>query len=543
MTRQIASIVALATAVLAACSGTKNPPRAPLTAGVVEGSWADDGTTTAVFRGIPYAAPPVGELRWRAPVAVKSWDGVRAAREFGAACPQSHGLASHFKALAKRMRGDTLAAGVELPTSEDCLTLNVWTSNLAGGSRQPVMVWVHGGSGTEGSGRLFDGGRLARKGVVVVTINYRLGILGFMKGPSLAAESREGVSGNYALRDQIAALEWVRANARAFGGDSSRVTVFGQSAGATLIANLLTSPSARGLFQRVVLQSGTGYGDDAMVRASSSSVAADRQERALAKALGVDSTTDAAARLRALRSASPEPIVAAQEASPDEFDATPSIDGVLLPVSPPVAFANGSADGIDVMLGLTSEEMAALVGPVAQPSVARIRAQLEREHGRAGATELLRLHRVASDSDAWRAWLHIMTDEIFGIETRGLARTLAARGNHVFSYEFTRQASTPAAAALGAYHSADVAFVFNRPPAYEPPWTRADSALADTVQTYWANFARTGNPGGNGVTAWPAFTTSREEYLDIGMPITVRSRLHADRYAWFERSRARANGG
>lgn len=522
--------------VLAGCRGG-NSLEVDVTGGRVAGARADSAQNVVVFRGIPFAAPPTGDRRWRAPRPVVAWTGTRDARTFGPACPQSQGLASYFTHLARTMGGDTVAAGAPLPIDEDCLTLNVWTANIGGNSPAPVFVWIHGGSGTQGSGRQFDGAALAARGVVVITLNYRLGVLGFLVDPALDAETPDNVSGNYALRDQIAALEWIRASIGRFGGDSTRVTLAGQSAGAVLAGNLLAAPSARGLFHRAILQSGSGLDASRPLRDSATNTTSDAQTRALAAALGLDSISNPAERLRALRAIPADRIIAVQERNPERYDATPVVDGKLLPEPLRAALSNGHAPPVPLIIGWNAQEMGSLViAPPTPPTVAQFRGGLTRDYG-SDADSVARAYPATTSDEAWNAWLSLKTDQFFGLELRRVARaaTAAHTPMRVFIYEFTRRATSPIAARLGAYHSAELPFVFGVPSPIEPEWTAADRALADTMMTYWVQFAATGDPNRPGAPRWPAFTAPTEAYLEIGHPIRAGERMHAARYDLLER--------
>jgi para-nitrobenzyl esterase len=284
MPRIVRATLVVATICAAAALDRSPPPRVTIDTGILEGD-IDSATGVTVFRGIPYAAPPVGALRWRPPRSVSKWSGVRSARQLGHNCMQGQPYGDI----------DPYAAGI----SEDCLYLNVWTPSLGtDGQRRPVMVWIHGGGFFAGFGgeERHNGARLAQKGAVVVTVNYRLGPFGFFVHPALAAESPQHSAGNYGLLDQIAALQWVRRNIARFGGDPARVTIFGESAGGMSVGSLIASPLAKGLFQRAILESGTGVGIGIGRRDTVQATSLQ-----LAESLGVRGTgADAARRLRAI---------------------------------------------------------------------------------------------------------------------------------------------------------------------------------------------------------------------------------------------------
>lgn len=386
------------------------PPRAQIDSGVLEGA-VDPATGVNVFRGIPYAAPPVGKLRWRPPEPAPSWTGVRKADRLGKNCMQSRAYGDI----------DAFAVGV----SEDCLYLNVWTAGHTGDHR-PVMVWIHGGGFQAGFGgeARHDGGRLAQKGVVVVTINYRLGVFGFLG------------TGNYGILDQIAALQWVKHNIAAFGGDSSRVTVFGESAGAMSIGVLIASPLAKGLFQRAILESGTGVGDYSPLPADS------------AASLGIP--------MAHLRGSSAEALLVLHASWMRPVVAPP-----VLPHAVDSTLMNGPANLVPVIVGNNADE-----------------------------------------------------DSItYGAAARRFAQLMTARGQRVYRYVFTRRGDPH-----GAYHSAEITFVFDHPNA--AGHTDYDSTLAETMSDDWVAFATTGDPG------WPVYDPQRDNYLELGPEVAVKYQAH-----------------
>ena len=294
------------------------PPRAHVDGGVVEGSYHDARSTDAVFKGIPFAAPPVGELRWKPPASVPAWRGIRDAKRFPPICTQRLDSPEYYAGISARV-GGRVRPQTALYTSEDCLYLSIWTSNFGSAHRRPVMVWIHGGGNNGGWGTqgTEDGEYLARQGVVLVMIEYRVGAFGFIADSALTAESPHYSSGNYGLLDQIAALRWVQRNIAAFGGDPTRVTAFGQSSGALDVTCLMTSPLARGLFQRAISESGACTGPFAALKTPVTSfsqhAAAEESGRQLARALGITGTTDV---LRTMRSRSADEILAAMSRNP-----------------------------------------------------------------------------------------------------------------------------------------------------------------------------------------------------------------------------------
>lgn len=406
----------------------------------------------SVYRGLPFAAPPVGDLRWRAPEAILPWDGVRDASAFGPVCMQS---------------GETVPGLGTEPMSENCLYLNVWTPANGAEERLPVMVWLYGGGRHVGSGsaRLYWSDRLARKNVVVVTLNYRLGAFGMMAHPELSAEAPYGASGNYLLLDQIAALRWVQGNIAEFGGNPGNVTLFGQSAGATSVSQLLVSPLARGLFHRAIGQSG---GD---LRSSPVTVSLSEAENAgteFAQKLGANSVAD-------LRAISAEEILANDVIG--YFDnGTPrgahevNVDNYVLPGTVRSLYAQGLQQNVPLLNGYNAGD-----DPELHPA-------------------------------AGRNW----------------ARLHARSGNNVYSYYFTKVPPYPPFRFRGiAGHGAELIYLFGFPPpiffyAVEFPWNAArDAELTDIFASYWTNFAKHGDPNGEGLPSWPAFGAA-EQILEIG---------------------------
>ena len=449
-------------AMLALVGCTSNPyvnpsmPVAQVDAGLVIGRL--DTSSVLVFEGIPYAAPPVGDLRWRPPQPVASWEGNRMTNRLSHNCMQAQPYGDI----------DPFTAGV----SEDCLYLNVWTQSLTG--RRPVMVWIHGGGFFAGFGgeERHNGARLTKKGAVVVTINYRLGVFGFFAHPSLVAESPVHAAGNYGLLDQVAALRWVQKNIAHFGGDPTRVTIFGESAGGFSVGSLIASPLARGLFQRAILESGVGTG-----RFAQSLDSAQATGVRVASALGVTGT-DAKA-LQRLREVNRDSVLAASirvagdKGNPIHW---PVVDGYLLPRT------------VDSMLTRGGNIVPVIVG---------------------------------SNRDE--------SQEVFAAPGRAFARMITNRGARAWLYLFTRVGEDSASQRMGAYHSAEITFVFGRHRPLQPSAGRTpyDSALAEAMSDYWVSFATSGDPNGapnsGRLPRWPPYDAYRDPYLDLGPLILAKS--------------------
>ncbi len=490
----------------AGCSGGTSLERVELDSGPITGNLTGDIWS---FKGIPYAAPPVGELRWRPPQAVAAWHENRACDSFGPACPQPLQAKTFYLAVGE--------------TNEDCLYLNVWSPARSSGERLPVMVWIHGGSFETGAGSMavYDGTRLAERGMVVVTINYRLGPLGFLAHPALSAESGLGVSGNYGLLDQIAALEWVQKNVAAFGGDPEAVTVFGESAGGISILDLMVSPLAEGLFQRAIVQSGImldqGFG------VSTNGTLAQEQEQglALAERLGIDDSDDAVA---ALRAKTPDELLAAVAEGGTVLEQglrwKPVADGHVLPDVPTTLWAAGRSMKIPLIIGSTKDEGNLFTqGVMLQPH--EFEAQMEVVFG-PYVDEALALYPVESETEVSQAFSRMLTEVGFASTARFAARVTSEgasegdrQGNSAFLYHFTR---VPFDNPLGAFHGVEIPYVFGNTALFTVmgPIEQADQDLSDAIMGYWTRFAATGDPNGDGAVTWPRYETESDLHLELG---------------------------
>ncbi len=459
--------------------------RVATTAGFVQGESAGG---VDVYRGVAYAAPPTGDRRWRPPSAPTPWSDVRGASQFGVACPQ---FTSSFAVGG-------LFAGL---TDEDCLSLNVWTPATSAADALPVMVQIHGGGFNTGASSIvvYDGGDLAAdEDVVVVSMNYRLGPLGFFSHPALNAEAASGASGNFGLMDLILALEWVRDNIDRFGGDPTAVTLFGQSAGAQAVCMLMTSPAAAGLFVRGAMQSGNCPGDLRSLTQSGPSFpdSANAQGEAAAQALGCGGAGDVLACLRGL---SAQDILNGLNPAPTVIFSTgdnyiPVVDGDILPDQPLARIAAGESNVNAAIVGSTRNEIsfwrsayAADVGTVADYLVALEAFDEDADAVLNGpSATLATLYPAAVDSDALPAYERFLTDLTFTCEVRRTTRAMADAGLSVFAFEFARTA--PILGSLGAAHAADLPYLPGDPPLVG--YASADRTLADQMQAYWASFAR-----------------------------------------------------
>ncbi|HTW25359.1 MAG TPA: carboxylesterase family protein [Candidatus Baltobacteraceae bacterium] len=464
-----------------------------------------DGRTpdVRVYRGIPFAAPPVGDLRWKAPQPPASWTGVRQTTQFGNSCIQppypSNGIYGNSPP----------------PTSEDCLYLNIWTPAKLPDDRLPVMVWIHGGGFDRGTGAAigYDGENLAKHGAVVVTLNYRLGIFGFLALPELTAESPHHASGDYALLDQIAALEWVQRNIAAFGGDPARVTIFGQSAGSESVCALMASPLAKGLFARAIGESGGVFGP------LPSLAGAEKQGSALASKLGAAQDV-----LKTLRAKSAADLLQASSGEDDDYSAI--IDGWVLPQSVDSIFAAGKQNDVPILVGNTSDEGKNLLRLNGVATPASFTENAQKQYGALAQQFLAAYPPGSSDETATAANFAAFRDRWFGWEMRTWARTETKTGHqHAYRYYFSRVPPGPGSR-LGAFHGSEMAYVFENFP-FRLFYQDLDKQLGETIATYWVNFARTGDPNGAGLPDWPAYDPAKDNVLDLGDQISVKLGVNA----------------
>jgi para-nitrobenzyl esterase len=489
--------------------------------GLISGT-AADGIRS--FKGIPFAAPPVGELRWKAPQPVVPWQGVRQCDAYGPECPQSPYPAGSMYASPPQKQ------------SEDCLYLNVWTAGKAG-EKRPVMVWIHGGALTRGSGanRTYNGTAFARKGVVLVTINYRLGPLGYLAHPELTAESPQHSSGNYGVLDQLAALKWVQRNIAAFGGDAKNVTIFGESAGSWSVNALVATPLARGLFHRAIGESGGWFGPMAYLKEDRPRLtAAEKVGEAFAKAAGADS-------LKVLRSVPAEKIIDIFNNDPEgrKFRTSPNVDGWVLPDEIRNIFAQGKQNDVPVIVGSNANEMTTLTAPATVPkTIDAYRKRVEPLYGEA-TREFDAIYPVKSDADVASAYLDSLRDVTFTLPMRSWARMTSTGRSKAYLYFFSRVPPNPNSKYLGAYHAAEIAYVFNNLNPQNAMLQETDRKLSETMSAYWVNFAKTGDPNGKGLPKWAPYNLSDEPYMDFGDVVQLRNHLLKEQLDFLEQFQKR----
>ncbi|WP_221029339.1 carboxylesterase/lipase family protein [Actomonas aquatica] len=460
----------------------------PVTGGLVEGVSQDHLT---VYKGIPYAAPPVGELRWKAPQPVVPWEGVLEADDFGPSAPQIP-----FPSTSS-MNNDVGRM------AEDCLYLNVWTPAETADAKLPVMVWIHGGGFAIGAPNLpsYDGTRLANKGVVVVSMAYRIGPLGFLALPELSAENPDGVSGNYGLLDQIAALRWVQDNIAAFGGDPDNVTIFGESAGGISVSMLCASPLTKGLFQRAISESGGSFSPVTDQHAMGG-VQTLRGAEAFGVAYGERLGATSLAELRAL---SPEALLKDnQTMAMGGF--WPICDGQVIVGDQYELYQNGDYNDVDVLIGTNSDEGALFVrGVGVKEHVGMVRARWGDL-----ADEALEVYPATDDATALQSVRNVFRDTAFAWPTWAWARLQQQTGlSNVYVYFFDQpQPARKVGKSLpGAAHADEINYVFGWVDEnFNFDYTDSDRALSDLMMDYWVNFARTGNPNAEGLPQWDTFT-------------------------------------
>jgi para-nitrobenzyl esterase len=487
--------------------------------GPVEGTTSADGAVR-VFKGIPFAAPPVGALRWKAPQPVTPWTEVKKTVAFGPRCQQG------------RIFGDMIFRD---EPSEDCLYINVWTPAAKGGGTLPVMFWIHGGGFQAGSASepRQDGEQLARKGVVVVSANHRLGLFGFFSHPELTAESAHKASGNYGLLDQVAALAWVKANIAAFGGDPGNVTIFGESAGSFSVSALVASPLAKGLVHKAIGESGAYFTLPGGGLPNRALAAAEEQGQKFAASVG-------AADLAALRLKPAEELLAA--ALKGQWFA-PNVDGYLLPKTVPEIYAAKAHNAVPLLAGWNADESRASVTMAkVKPTPASFAESAKKRFG-ASADAILKAYPATTDAETIESAAALASDTFIGYSTWKWIQVHAATTDApVYRYSFDRtipiapdtKVNGMAATAedIGARHAGEIEYVFGTLDSVpKVTWTPADRTLSDQMMRYWSNFAKTGDPNGKGLPRWPKYDAAKGtgiQHLDTA--ITTKGDVNRARY-------------
>ncbi|MEI9994400.1 MAG: carboxylesterase family protein [Rhizomicrobium sp.] len=486
--RLILSVAAVASLAIASPSRADETPVLDAPAGPLKGQIEG---ALHVFKGIPYTLPPVGALRWKPPAPMPRWTGVRAATAYGPECVQPKGALS------------TIYSEDPVPMSEDCLTLNVWAP--ADAHNAPVFVWIHGGAFWGGSSRetLYDGARLAAHGVIVVTINYRLGVLGWLAHPALSAESPLGVSGNYGLLDQIAALRWIKDNIGAFGGDPANVTIAGESAGGLSVVYLLASPEARGLFSKAIAESAYTI--------STPELRDSRFGDPPAEAVGVWLTKKAgAADLAGLRAM--DAVALTDAAAQAGYGPFGTVDGKILPRQLVETFDRGEQARVPILAGFNSGEIRSLriLAPPPPPDPASYTAMIRARYGDL-AHDFLQQYPAATLNESI---LRTTRDALYGWTAERLVAKQAALGAPAFLYYFDHGYPAADDAGLHAFHASELPFVFGNTDRTAPLWpkipaTAAETNLTDAILGYWTAFARDGAPRAAGQPQWAAYGSDR----------------------------------
>jgi para-nitrobenzyl esterase len=471
-------VVVIALMICAAVPALAQISTAKVTGGTVEGVLKDG---IASFKGIPFAAPPVGDLRWRSPKPVIPWQGVRKADSYAPSPMQDTGLISQMGGSSK--------------ISEDCLYLNVWTGAKNANEKRPVMVWIYGGAFVGGTTSFptTDGMKFAQKGVVLVSVAYRVGPMGFLAHPELSKESGKG-SGAYGIQDQIAGLKWVKENIAQFGGDPSNITIFGESAGGMSVGILVASPMAKGLFQRAISESG-----GAVAPTRGSLMTAEEQGKAFLSKLGAND-------IKAARALSAETVQQGLKGGMGMF--WPVADGSTILENPYGLFDAGKFNDTPVLIGTNSNEGRLFA---TQKTTGAAFEQMIRKSYAGGAEAILKAYPHATDAEATRSAQNILRETIFAWPSWAWARLESRNGkNKVFVYYFDHRTATMPD---GSDHASEISYVFGNLGGFGGSTGPDDKALSDLMNSYWVNFAKNGDPNGPGLPAWPAFNEKDQKTM------------------------------
>jgi len=503
--RILGHLVVLGAAFLALPVFAQPTPPVAVTGGEISGT---DNGEVRTFLGVPFAAPPVGDLRWRPPQAVVPWSGVKAATAFSPACRQTVTWISH-------------------PQSEDCLYLNIWAPEKA--EKLPVIVWIHGGGyfGGTGAQPLYDGARLTRRGVIVVTLNYRLGIFGFLATPELSADSPDHASGNQGIEDQIAALKWVKGNIAAFGGDPERVTIMGESAGANSVAVLVASPLAKGLFQRAIAESGNySVPLDAGETARADRKTAEAEGQAFLKAQG-------ATRIADLRRMDADKLIH-QRWTPRVI-----IDGHVLREDMTTTYRHHRQNDVPILVGWNADEgkdLAPEILGTGEFTATNHKTLAGKLLGHTPSEALLAAYPGKTDAEA-HASINRLTSDWWGWRMQYWAGLQARSGGQKpYLYYFVHspaEPATPCGYGCQAGHGAEIPFVFDQLDQDPRVWSAADRQLADRLAAYWTHFAKTGDPDSGGLPRWQAFDGSDASIFRIGTDEEIKQRGAAPDFGLF----------
>ncbi len=460
-------------------------------AGGILGGTVSSDPSVRLFKGVPFAAPPVGDLRWKEPQPVPSWSGVRKADEYGSKCMQ----APVFSDMIWREKG----------MSEDCLYLNIWTPAKSPQDRLPVYVWFHGGGFAAGSGSepRYDGEYFAKQGIVVVNANYRLGVFGFLALPELTAESPHKASGDYGMLDQVAALKWVKENIAAFGGDPRKVTIGGESAGSFSVSALMASPLAQGLFRGVIGESGAFFGGPSATLAEKPLAEAEQMGLKLAASAG-------AASLAQLRAKQAEELLKLTSQGPGA-GFSPIIDGYFLPASVSSIFAQGSQSRVPLLAGWNSSEMGMIVNMAKEKPTGKTFPDQLRQELKQNADRALKLYPAVTDEQAMQSAADFASDRFIVYCTWKWIEMQVSTGKMpAYRYRFDRVLPSPGVKSFGAAHASGIEYAFNTLDSKKANWQPEDRKTAQTMAAYFANFIKKGTPNGSGLAFWPEFSRDHQ---------------------------------
>ena len=465
-------------------------------AGMVSGITNTTGDVK-IFKGIPFAAPPVGDLRWKAPQPMQPWNGVKKCDAFSASPMQAPPVPFSMWSEEFLIRKE--------PISEDCLYLNVWTSATSSNKKLPVLVWIYGGGFTSGGSNvpIYDGETMAKKGIVFVSINYRVGIFGFFAHPDLTKESPVHASGNYGIQDQVAALQWVQKNIAAFGGDPGNVTIAGQSAGSMSVNCLVASPLAKGLFNKAIAESGASF-----INSFGSTTLQQAEDGGVKTAAALNANS-----IDALRKMTAAELMKAQTMR------GVILDGYVLPQSIADIFAANKENKVALLTGWNENE-GLMFGPAKKAG--DFKKQIEQQYP-GNAQTALQYYPATNDSIANISQLDLSRDMIFGVQNYTWANVASQQGNAVYVYRFTRKVpATGEYVKYGAFHTGEVPYAYDNLSFVNRPWEEVDHKLADVMSSYWVNFIKTGNPNSKNLPEWKAYNTKNKETMMLG--VTQQSR-------------------
>ncbi|MEM9572630.1 MAG: carboxylesterase family protein [Pseudomonadota bacterium] len=527
-------------------------PVLSLSQGQIQAGLDRDNPEILLVNGIPFAGDTGGDNRWRPPTPAPDWDGIRDGRPFGAECLQDRNGSGEFlsdllngmglNAVQRHLASVAIESAPPPIESEDCLFLNVRTGNVGGETLQPVMVWIHGGSHQSGAGsqEIYQANQLVENGVVLVTINYRLGVLGYIAHPALSADDPRGVSGNYGLLDQVAALEWVRDNIEIFGGDPHNVTIFGESAGAQSVTEIMAAPMSEGLFHKAILQSGaSSYNGNGLTTAIDGRLT--MHEAGLDFFEGLAPANATAADLRALSATD----IIAHIPNKRHLGGyvLPTVDGVVIPKLMGQAFADGSIHNVPMLAGYNADEATLFYPSIQKPTVLtptfppalQDRLDLLRTlYGDDDAAALIRLYGL-DDPDTYQSGeTDMLGDDLFGVHMRYLAKGNIAQGAPTYLYHFTRVPPSKTQT-IGAFHAAEIFFVLgSHSPLSE--LSAQDIALTEAMGLYWTNFAKTGDPNGAGLKEWPRYDAATDRWMTFNPEIEVKANVRSEKLDIMERA-------